>query len=147
MRSLRIVLAWGAASLLTAVLAALVEAQRAMSALAGLGVNIGLPERLQASLHNLVAFAPLFALIAALALLLALPVGGALARRAPAWRGALHALAGFTAILAALGLMGLVLPVTPVSAARELAGLLALAACGGAGGLLFAVLSPPRPPE
>ncbi len=146
MRSLRIVLAWGAASLLTAALAALVEAQLAMTALAGLGVDIGAGARLQASLHNLIGFAPLFALIAALALLLALPVSGLLARRVPAWRGALHALGGFTAILAALGLMALVLPVAPISAAREVPGRLALAACGAAGGLLFAALSPsPRP--
>ena len=147
MRRLRIVLAWLAATLLTAALAALVQSQAAMSSLAGLGVDIGPGERLQAALHDLVSFAPTFALLAGLALLLGLPVSSLLARRAPARRTALHALGGFTALLVALGLMALALPVIPVSAARDMGGLLALAASGAAGGWLFAVLSVERAQE
>lgn len=144
MRTLRIVLAWLAATVLAGALAALVHSQLAMSALTRLGVEVGLRERWQAGLHDLVSFAPVFALIAAVALLLGLPVSGLLARRVPSRRTALHSLAGFAALLVALGLMAVVLPVMPISAARDPGGLLALAACGAAGGALFAVLSARR---
>lgn len=144
MRVLRVVAAWLLAVLCATLLGTLVQTQFNLAALAGLGVAVSLGERLQATLHDLVNFSPLYATVVAAAFLPAFTVSGLLARAWPRWRQPLHLAAGLAAIPVALLVMHRLLPVMPISAARTQAGVLALALCGALAGLVFARLSPRR---
>jgi hypothetical protein len=91
---------------------------------------------MQATLLDLVRFAPLFAAIVAVGFLVALPlasrlVGGRAGRR---W---LFPLAGALALLVALLLMRALVGLTPIAAARGPLGMTALVLAGAFGGWVW----------
>jgi hypothetical protein len=137
-------LAFVLAVLIAAVLGSLVQTQLALAALGGLGVEIGLGDRLRATGADLLAFAPMYAGVVAAGFLLAFPVAAVLVWRWPAWQHRLYALAGATAMLSALLLMRELIGLTPIASARGAIGLSLHALAGAVGGLGFAWLRRPR---
>ncbi|MCU0753902.1 MAG: hypothetical protein MUE46_02110 [Xanthomonadales bacterium] len=138
-------LAFLAAVLIAAVLGSLVQTQLALAALGGLGVDIGLGERLQSTAADLVGFTPMYAAVVAAGFLLAFPVAALLARWLPALRHRLYALAGACAMLTALLLMQQLIGLMPIASARGVTGLTLHSLAGAAGGLGFAWLRGRRP--
>jgi MFS family permease len=139
-RALRWLLAWLAAVVVTAMLGSIVQTQFNLARIIALDGPVDLGTRLQTTGFDLVSFAPIFAVIVALALLIAFMVAGALARWVGRGRQPLFMLAGLVAIATALGIMSAMLPVTAIGAARSITGFLALSLTGAAGGWLYAVL-------
>lgn len=144
MTALRTGLAYVAAVIVAAVLGTVAQTQFNLASIAGLGAEIPTGIRLRTTLLDLAGFTPLYAIILAVALGLALPVAALLARRFPAARTALYAAAGAAGVYTALRLMNYALSLDAIAATRSLAGLLSLVAAGAAGGLAFALLCPRR---
>ncbi len=128
-----------AAALLVAVLwGTLVQTQFNLQALTPF-VDVPAAVRLRTSLQDLVGYGPTHLGLVAAAWLPALPVAMALARRWPARRTALYALAAGVALVAALRAADAVAPMPVlVDATRGTFGLLAVAAGSALGGGLFA---------
>lgn len=133
------------ALLLAAVWGSVAQTQWNLRALAGLGVEISTAEWVRATGQDLLGFAPVYAGILAVGWLLALPVASLLARRWPAWRGALMAAAAGTGMVAAVRTVDAVAPMPVfIDATRHLPGLLAMMAGAVIGGLLYARLTASR---
>ncbi|SEO72468.1 hypothetical protein SAMN04488052_102400 [Aquisalimonas asiatica] len=130
--------AWIGAVAVAAVLGSIVQSQFSMAAIVSLGVEVTPAQWLGVTVRDLFGFAPVWALVVAAALLLAFPVAGLLARRAPDARMALYFLAGGVGVMCALVIMAAVLPVTPVAAARSPFGMALMALGGAVGGVAFA---------
>jgi hypothetical protein len=128
---------WLTATMLAAVAVSLAQTQLNLAALARLGAEIPLSVRLKASAHDLLSFAPLFALLLGLAYLIAFAVAEALARRFPGLREVLFPLAGLSAMAVLLGLLELALPVSLIAAARSAFGIALLLLAGAFGGWIF----------
>ncbi len=140
MKVLRWFLAWMTAVLVTASIGSVIQTQINIARITGLGVDVSLGQRLAMSGQDLLGFAPLWGIIVAAGLLVALLVASGLARRWPARSVSLHVLAGFAAPLVALLVMDAMLPVTVVAAARTWSGLLLMSLPGAVGGWLYVVL-------
>lgn len=140
MKALQWFVAWLAAVAVTATLGSVIQTQINISRLAELGAPVDFGERLATTFQDLVGFAPLWAIIVAAGLLVALPVAGALARRWRRWPVFVHMLAGFAAPFAALLIMEVMLPVTVVAAARTWLGAVLISAPGAVGGWLYVAL-------
>ncbi len=145
MQKLRAALAWFVAVGVTAALGSVIQTQFNLAMVQQLGAPVPITVRLETTLHDLLNFAPTYAVLVAAAFLIALPVSGLLARLWPGGRIVLHALAGGVAIIAALLVMNAILPATMIGAARFASGVAALALAGALGGLLFALWARPRP--
>lgn len=132
-----LLLAW----LLATVWGSVVQTQWNMQALAGLGVEIPLAERIRMTGLDLIGFAPLYAGILAAGWLPALAVAALLARRWPAWRTPLLALAAAVGMVAAVRAVDAVAPMPVfIDATRHLPGLLVMASGAAVAGLLYARL-------
>ena len=129
--------AWLTSVLVTAVAGSIVQTQLNIARIVELGPNVSLEERLETTWQDLLGFAPLWAIILAAGLLVALPVASGLSRRWPALSLPLHALAGFAAPLVALLIMEAMMPVTVIAAARSWAGVVLISLPGAAGGWLY----------
>lgn len=129
--------AWFTASLLTAVAASLIQTELNLRALAQLGADVPFPVRLQASAHDLLHFAPLFAVLVGLGHLIGFATAELLARRFPSRAALFFPLAGLASIGTMLASMHLALPVTVIAAARTPFGIGLLLGCGAFGGWLF----------
>lgn len=137
MKTLRWLLAWLLAVLVTAAAGSIVQTQLNIARIVELGATVGFGERLNTTLKDLVGFAPVWAIIVAAGLLVALLVAGWLGRKWPPHAPWLHALAGFTAPLVALLVMEAMLPVTAVAAARSWNGVFLMSLPGAFGGWLY----------
>ena len=123
----------------------LVQTQFNLHALAALGVEMPMPLRLQTSLQDLLGFGPVYAGIVLAAWLPSFALAGWLARRRPAWRTALFALAAGVALPLAVRATDAVAPMPVlIDATRGLGGLMAMAIGSAAGGVLFARWTRPR---
>lgn len=140
--AVRRLLAWLAAVLCATVLGSLVQTQRALAAIADMGVPVPFGLRLQTSAQDLLGFGPLWGGVVAAGFLIALPVAGLLARWRPGWRGLLFPLAGAVALVAALLLMRQLMGLMPVAGARGDLGLLLFALAGASGGAVYVWLAP-----
>jgi hypothetical protein len=140
MKVLRWLIAWLAAVIVTAGLGSVVQTQLNIARIVELGTPVGIGERLETTLQDLAGFAPLWAIIVAAGLLVALLVAGALSRRWPGLTVPLHVLAGLAAPAVALLAMEAMMPVTVVAAARTWTGLILMSAPGALGGWLYVVL-------
>lgn len=137
MNVLRWFLAWLVAVVVTAVTGSIIQTQFNLARIADLGAPVGLAERMQTTLADLLGFAPLWGIIVAGGLLVALLVAGGLARLWPRWSIGLHVAAGFAAPFAALLIMEVMMPVTVVAAARSWPGLVLISLPGALGGWLY----------
>ncbi|MEE4303325.1 MAG: hypothetical protein V2J19_04165 [Wenzhouxiangella sp.] len=140
MKVLRWFLAWMTAVLVTASIGSVIQTQINIARITGLGVDVSLGQRLATSAQDLLGFAPLWAIIVAAGLLVALLVASGLARRWPARSLSLHIFAGFAAPMVALLVMDAMLPVMVVAAARTWSGLVLISLPGAVGGWLYVVL-------
>ncbi len=140
MKALGWFLAWLAAVLVTAIGGSVVQTQINIARVVELGVPVGLGERLETTLQDLAGFAPLWAIIVAAGLLVALLVASALVHRWRRFPVGLHVLAGFAAPLAAVLIMDAMLPITAIAAARTGTGAVLISLPGGVGGWLYARL-------
>jgi hypothetical protein len=133
-----IALAWLGATLATAATGSIIQTQFNLAAIKSAGAPVPFDLRLQATLQDLVGFAPLLAGIAAVAFLVAFVVALPLVRRWPRHRVGLYTLAGAVAVTTAILLMNALLPITVIGATRSLPGLVALGVSGALGGRVFA---------
>jgi hypothetical protein len=141
----RIALAWLGATLATAATGSIIQTQFNLAAIRAAGAPVPFDLRLQATLQDLVGFAPMLAGIAAVAFLVAFVVAAPLVRRWPRHRDGLYTLAGAVAVTTAILVMNALLPITVIGATRSLPGLVALGASGALGGSVFAWLAPAAP--
>lgn len=132
--------AWLAAVMVTALSSSIVQTQLNIARIVELGVPVSWGERLQTTGQDLLGFAPLWGIIVAAGLLVALLVASGLARRWPGRSILLHVLAGFAAPLVALLVMEAMLPVTVIAAARSWTGVLLISLPGALGGWLYLAL-------
>ncbi|MGY6629771.1 MAG: hypothetical protein ACXIUL_02065 [Wenzhouxiangella sp.] len=136
MLPIRWLLSWAAAVLVTAVGGSLIQSQYNLARLGTIHESVTLGQRLTLTGQDLIGFAPNYAVLVALALLVAFLVAGLLSRWLPQYRHLLYPLAGFAAIAAMLGLMSAMLPVTAISAARSMTGFVLMCLPGALGGWL-----------
>ncbi len=138
---LRWIAALLAAVVVSAGLGSIIQTQFNLARIAALNEAIGLGARLEVTAFDLISFAPLYAVILALALLIAMLVSTWLVRFLPRARTApqalLFALAGFAAVACALVIMNLMMPVTIIAATRTTAGLILLSLAGAVGGWVY----------
>ncbi len=142
MTSMRALLAYVVAVLLTAALATALHTQFVAAALAQLDAPLSLAQRLQMTAHDIRGMGPVYALLIGVSFAIALPLAGLLQRKLmPERRRLAYVLAGAAALLTALTLMQSLLGIMPIAGARSLAGWLCQGLAGAAGGWLFASLS------
>ena len=134
--------AFGIALMFAAVWGTLVQTQFNLAALAELGLAIPLQARALTSLQDLAGFGPVYAGIVLAAWLPAFAVAAWLARRQPAWRMGLYALAAGVGLVVAVRVVDAVAPMPVlIYATRTWGGLLAMALGSVLGGALFAALT------
>ncbi len=131
---------WIVAVVVATVVSTIVQTQFNIAAITGLGVEVTVAERLRMVLFDLHGFAPLWALVVAVALLFGFAAASLLAGRLPAHTVALYAVAGGMALLSALVILDEIMPMNPVPGARTIPGVLLMAAGGVLAGALFARL-------
>ncbi len=146
MSTIRWLLAWLAAVVVATVLGSMIQTQFNLARIAALDEPVSLALRLETTLFDLASFAPLWAVIVSLGMLIALVTAAMLARRWPQLRTGLFVLAGFLAIAVALLVMNAMLPVTPVGAARTVTGMVTMSLPGAlAGWIHMRMLLRPKP--
>lgn len=130
------------ALLLAAAWGSVVQTQWNLQALAGLGLEIPIADRLHTTWQDLMGFAPVYAGIVAIGWLPALAVAALLARWWPARRAPLMTLAAGVGMVAAVRSVDAIAPMPVfIDATRHLSGLLAMALGAAMAGLLYARLT------
>ncbi|TVS17617.1 MAG: hypothetical protein EA417_05755 [Gammaproteobacteria bacterium] len=138
---LRVILAFLAAVVLSAALAAAASTQFVLAELARLDVAFTLGDRVAMTMHDIVGMASLYLPIFGLGLLIAFSVAALVIRfLLPGWSVLGFTLAGFTAVVAIMGVAMLMFGLMPVAGARSLGGMMTQGMAGAAGGYLFARL-------
>ncbi len=140
MKVLRWLFAFAVAVLTTAVLGSITQTQFNLSRIAGLGESIRTSTRIEVTLFDLISFAPNYAIIMAVALLIGLLVADWPAARWPGFGRGWFVLAGFVAVITSLLAMNMMLPVTVIGAARTASGIVALSLAGGVGGWVYSLI-------
>ncbi len=131
-----------AATVFMAVLGVIVQTQFVLGALAGVGAEIGIGDRLAMTRDDLMGLGPLYAIFILIGFLIAFSASALLLRFVKLPRAIVYAVAGAVCMFVMLALMREVFFGVPVIAgARSLAGELAQALCGALSGLVFAALS------
>ncbi|MEH6563909.1 MAG: hypothetical protein V7756_01085 [Halopseudomonas sp.] len=142
---LRILFFYLLSVVLATALGSLVQTQFNLLFLQEMDVVIDLPTRMTTSWHDLRGFTPIFVIMVAATLLLALPLAEALGRIFKPWRWLLYFLAGAGGIWVAFMLANYLLPMpTFIAATRVTAGLLCMMLAVGAGSWLFGRLTKPK---
>ena len=131
---------WAIAVLVAVLLGSIIQSGFNLAAVTGLGVELALGDVLGTIGHDLVRFTPTYALLIAIAFLIAWPVAAGLQRFLPGQRTLLFSLAGFSAVWVTIAIMNRALPITAIAATRELGGTLALAVAGALAGWAYARL-------
>ena len=120
--------------------ASITATQAVISSLGGMGVEVGMADRLAMSLRDIGGMAPMFLPMVAFALLVAFMTAALLARWLRRWRLPLYLLAGATGLVCIHLGLHLAFGITPVAIARSGAGLLVQGIAGGVGGLTYLAL-------
>jgi len=128
---------WLMAAMATAALGSMVQTQFNLAAIRQLGAPVGVGDHFLLTLQDLLGFAPLWAVLVGISLLIAFPLAAGILRLTPAAAGWLYPLAGLAAVGVLILLLHLALPMTPIAATRTVAGSLAMALPGLLGGWLF----------
>jgi len=142
---LRILFFYLLSVVLATALGSLVQSQFNLLFLQEMAVPVDLPTRLATSWHDLLHFTPIFGVMVAVTLFLALPIAEALGRIFKPWRGLLYLLAGGGGIWVAFTLANHLLPMpTFIAATRVSTGLACMMLAVGLGGWLFGRLTKPK---
>jgi hypothetical protein len=148
MRAVQVVVAYVLAVAVAAVVGSVVQAQFNLAEITAMGAPVTMTDRLATTLHDLVSFTPIFAVVIAGGFVIAFLVTAVILRFVPGLFMTGFTLAGAVAILVALYAMSLMYDgITPVAAARSLSGIAALALSGAVGGYVFALVARRRPEE
>lgn len=119
-------------------LASISSTQSVISSLAGMGITIGLADRVAMTLSDLSGMAGMFLPMIAFAFLAAFLVSALICRWwGTRWRTLLYALAGATALVTIHLTLNLAFAVTPIAIARTWQGLLVQGLAGAAGGFTY----------
>lgn len=136
---LRLILAFLAAVLVTAAVAAAASTQFVLAGLSQLGVEIGIGDRLTMTAHDVVGMGATYLPIVGVGFLLAFGVAALVIRYLlPGWSLLGYTLAGFTAILAIILIMIEAFGLVPIAGARSVAGMFTQCLAGALGGYVFA---------
>ncbi|MCC5885542.1 MAG: hypothetical protein JJT88_03820 [Gammaproteobacteria bacterium] len=136
---LRFILAFLAAVLVSAALAAAASTQFVLAELARLGVEISFADRLSMTAHDVIGMGRLYLPVIGVGFLLAFGVAALVIRYLlPGWSVLGYSLAGFTAILAIILIMIVAFGLVPIAGARSIPGMLSQCLSGAVGGYLFA---------
>lgn len=130
-----------AAVFVTYLLASIIATQSVVSSLAGMGITVGLSDRLMMTLHDIVGMAGMFLPMVAFALLIAFLVTALICRWVKQWRLPLYVLAGAVAVVSIHVALNLAFELTPVAVARTNGGLLLQALAGAVGGFTYISLT------
>ncbi|MEM9301064.1 MAG: hypothetical protein AAGE01_03080 [Pseudomonadota bacterium] len=133
----RRVLGFLAAALTATLLATTASTQSVLASLGGLGVEVPLSVRFEATVHDWLGMGPLYGALITAGFLVALLTAGVIVRFAPATRGWLYPLAGAVAVATILIAMKSVFEISTIAGARTLAGLAMQMLAGAAGGWVF----------
>jgi hypothetical protein len=121
-------------------LASVTATQAVIASLGGMGVEVGMADRLAMSLRDIPGMAPMFLPMIAFALLIAFMTVALLSRWLRRWRLPLYLLAGATGLICIHVGLHLAFGITPVAIARTGAGLLVQGIAGALGGLVYLAL-------
>ena len=138
-RLLKFALAWA----VTYVLASVAASQAVLAYLARLGREIGFAERMGYWVHDVLGMLSSYALLLLIALLIAFPVAGLIARNNQTLRLIGFVLAGFVGVVAMHLIMQATLGLNPVWATNFTGGLLLQGLAGAVGGYLYQRLQRP----
>jgi hypothetical protein len=146
MRAARLVLAFFAAVLATAVCGTAASTQFVLARLQDLGAEIPWATRMRTTLEDLGGMGPTYGLLVAVSFAIAFALVALVTRRGP--RRAppiIHATVGALAVLAMLGVLGFVFGTMPIAGANTAGGVIAQCLAGGIGGYAFGRLRPAPP--
>lgn len=143
---MRIVLGYVIAVALMLALGAFTTTQYDLSALAHVGAPVSMDQRMSMGFSNIVAMAPIYGGLIAIAFLIGFAVASLTVKPFPLPRPLIYAAAGLVAIATLHILTEQVFFGVPIiSGTRSLEGLIAQAALGALAGLAFALISRPKP--
>ncbi len=137
---IRVAAAWALAALAGYLLAATFASASVALTLSGLDVPLSAGDVAGMIVHDWAGMTGIFLPVIAAGYAIALPLAAALARRWPAGRTLLFALAGGAALLTVHLALKAAFGITPIAVARSWAGLASQALAGAAGGWLFAAM-------
>jgi hypothetical protein len=122
------------------VLATITATQSVVHELAGMGVPVGLRDRVAMTLQDILGMAGMFLPMVAFAYLAAFLSAALLMRWLAQWRTAIYVVAGAAALVMIHVTLKLAFGLTPVAVARTAGGLALQAVAGGIGGLTYVYL-------
>jgi hypothetical protein len=125
-------------------LASIVATQSVVSSLAGMGVEVGLSDRLIMTLKDIAGMAALFLPMIAFAYLAAFLIAAMLCRWWALWRTPIYIIAGAAAVITIHLTLNLAFNITPIAVARTTGGLLLQGLAGAVGGYLYILLTPKK---
>lgn len=136
---LRLILAFLAAVVVTAALAAAASTQFVLAELGRLGVDIGIGDRLAMTAYDVLGMGMTYLPVVGVGFLLGFGVAAlVLHYLLPGWPMLGYSLAGFTAILAIILIMIAAFGLVPIAGARSMTGMFSQCLAGAAGGYVFA---------
>lgn len=136
---------WFLATLVSSVAGSLIQSNINLIEINDLGASLGTGDWLQTVGHDLLTFAPFFALLVGTAFIFAFPVAARLSRSLPIPEAILMPLAGVVGIMLANFLANWFAPVsTIIAATRTLSGYLAIVSTGALGGLVYFKMAPSK---
>lgn len=134
---------WLVAVLVAAVTTSLIQSQINLALLVSLEVPVSFSAWLKTNVHDLLAFMPFFAVIAAGSFMAAFPVAAWVSARWPRHRTLLYCAAGFVGLWVAFFVVNHLFPLaTLIAATRHLPGNLLVLSTGALGGWIFCTLQP-----
>ncbi len=118
-------------------LGAIFVSQGNIAAVVALGFDVGMGQRLDAAVHDMLNMTDIYLPLVATSLLLGFPVAYAIVRKRPHLRLIGYTMAGFVALIAIHVIIKAVVGISGVAPTRTLPGLLCQGIAGGVGGYLF----------
>ena len=118
-------------------LGAIFVSQGNIAAVVALGFDVGMGQRLDAAVHDMLNMTDIYLPLVAISLLLGFPVAYAIVRKRPHLRLIGYTMAGFVALIAIHVIIKAVVGISGVAPTRTLPGLLCQGIAGGVGGYLF----------
>lgn len=118
-------------------LASVLATQAVVHSLAGMGVAVGLSDRLAMTTRDIAGMANMFLPMVAFALLVALMAAALLNRWLNRWQDLLYAIAGGSAVVTIHLTLNLAFGITPLAIARSPGGLALQGLAGAGGGLVY----------
>lgn len=143
---LRTIVAFLAAVVVAAALAAAANTQFVLAELTRLGIDVGLGDRLAMTGQDIVGMTPLYLPVFGVGLLVAFSVAAVLIRfLLPSWGQIGYTLAGAAAVVAIMVIAMQTFGLMPVAGARTFGGMVAQGLAGAVGGFVFGRILLRRP--